>query len=56
MNLNQRISDAAQYIKARITEAPSIGLILGSGLGDFADGLENRFREESTIMRAILSR
>ena len=42
MNLNQRISDAAQYIKARITEAPSIGLILGSGLGDFADGLENR--------------
>ena len=42
MNLNQRINDAAQYIKARITEAPSIGLILGSGLGDFADGLENR--------------
>ena len=42
MNLNQRINDAAQYIKARITAAPSIGLILGSGLGDFADGLENR--------------
>ena len=42
MNLNQRINDAAQYIKARITEAPTIGLILGSGLGDFADGLENR--------------
>ena len=42
MNLNQRINDAAQYIKARITEVPSIGLILGSGLGDFADGLENR--------------
>ena len=43
MNLNQRINDAAQYIKARITAAPSIGLILGSGLGDFADSLENRF-------------
>ena len=42
MNLNQRINDAAQYINARITEAPTIGLILGSGLGDFADGLENR--------------
>ena len=42
MNLNQRIYDAAQYIKARITAAPTIGLILGSGLGDFADGLENR--------------
>ena len=42
MNLNQRINDAAQYIKARITATPTIGLILGSGLGDFADGLENR--------------
>ena len=42
MNLNQRINDAAQYIKARIAAAPTIGLILGSGLGDFADGLENR--------------
>ena len=34
MNLNQRINDAAQYIKARITATPTIGLILGSGLGD----------------------
>ena len=42
MNLNQRINDAAQFIKARITATPTIGLILGSGLGDFADGLENR--------------
>ena len=42
MNLNQLITEAAEYIKVRITEAPSIGLILGSGLGDFADGLENR--------------
>ena len=42
MNLNQIINEAAEYIKARITEAPSIGLILGSGLGDFADNLENR--------------
>jgi purine-nucleoside phosphorylase len=42
MNLNQLINEAAEYIKARITSAPSIGLILGSGLGDFADGLEDR--------------
>ena len=42
MNLNQRIHDAAQYIKERIAAEPSIGLILGSGLGDFADSLENR--------------
>ena len=42
MNLNKIIHEAAEYIKARITEAPSVGMILGSGLGDFADGLENR--------------
>lgn len=42
MNLNQLINDAAEYIKARITSAPSIGMILGSGLGDFADRLEDR--------------
>ena len=42
MNLNQLINEAADYIKERITSTPSIGLILGSGLGDFADGLENK--------------
>ncbi len=42
MNLNELINQAAQYIKARITVAPSIGLILGSGLGDFADRLEDK--------------
>ena len=42
MNLNQLIHESAEYIKSRINNKPSIGLILGSGLGDFADGLENR--------------
>lgn len=42
MNLNQLINESADYIKERITSTPSIGLILGSGLGDFADGLENK--------------
>ena len=42
MNLNQLINETAAYIKARITSAPTVGLILGSGLGDFADRLENR--------------
>ena len=42
MNLNQLINDATAHIKARITAAPSIGLILGSGLGDFADRLEDK--------------
>ncbi|MBQ2960705.1 MAG: purine-nucleoside phosphorylase [Oscillospiraceae bacterium] len=42
MDLNQRIHAAADYIRARINVSPGIGLILGSGLGDLADGLENR--------------
>ena len=42
MELMNRIRAAAEYIQQRIPAAPSIGLILGSGLGDFADTLENR--------------
>lgn len=42
MTLSQLIHAAADYIAARITEQPRIGLILGSGLGDYADTLENR--------------
>jgi purine-nucleoside phosphorylase len=42
MNLSQRIHDAADYIRQKLTTPPAIGLILGSGLGDFADTLENR--------------
>lgn len=42
MNLSQRIHDAADYIRQKLTTPPTIGLILGSGLGDFADTLENR--------------
>ena len=42
MNLSQRIHDAADFIRQKLTSTPTIGLILGSGLGDFADTLENR--------------
>jgi purine-nucleoside phosphorylase len=42
MNLSQQIHAAADFLSARITVRPTIGLILGSGLGDFADTLENR--------------
>lgn len=41
MDLSKRIHDAASFIRERITDTPSIGLVLGSGLGDFADTLEN---------------
>lgn len=42
MELSARIHAAAAHIRARLTATPEIGLILGSGLGDFADTLENR--------------
>ena len=44
MNLQERITAAAEYIASRIAERPTIGLVLGSGLGDFADTLENSIR------------
>lgn len=44
MNLTEKIMLAAEYIKNRTDLRPSIGLILGSGLGDFADTLEDAIR------------
>ena len=41
MNITERIMAAADYIRAQVTMRPTIGLILGSGLGDFADTLED---------------
>jgi purine-nucleoside phosphorylase len=38
----ERIESASDYIKSRIEGTPSMGLILGSGLGDFAHGLDDR--------------
>ena len=42
MTLSERFHAAADFLSRRITANPTIGLILGSGLGDFADTLENR--------------
>jgi purine-nucleoside phosphorylase len=42
MNLSTRIHNAVAYIRSRISAEPTVGMILGSGLGDFADTLENR--------------
>ena len=44
MELQQRIHAAADYIRARISYRPTIGMVLGSGLGDFADTLEDAVR------------
>ena len=42
MDIKQVINDAVECIKRRTSKTPTIGLILGSGLGDFADTLEDR--------------
>ena len=40
----EKIIAAAEYIRARVSIRPTIGLVLGSGLGDFADTLEDAVR------------
>ncbi|WP_425467154.1 purine-nucleoside phosphorylase [Pseudalkalibacillus caeni] len=39
--MRQEIKDAASFIKQKVTFQPSLGLILGSGLGVLADEIEN---------------
>ena len=40
MNTNQ-LSEALKFITAKVAKKPKVGLILGSGLGPFADEIEN---------------
>ena len=44
MELQQQIRAAADYILSRVSTRPTIGMVLGSGLGDFADTLEDAVR------------
>ena len=44
MELQQKIAAAAEYILSRIPRQPRVGLVLGSGLGDFADTLDDPIR------------
>lgn len=44
MDNTEKIRNAASYIRARVSAQPAIGLVLGSGLGDFADTLEDAVR------------
>ncbi len=39
MDYYGRVNESAQAIKARVKELPRIGVVLGSGLGDFANSL-----------------
>lgn len=42
MTIQERIDSAAEAVRARTGAKPELGLILGSGLGDFCDQLENQ--------------
>ena len=44
MDNSAKIRAAVEYISSRIDIRPTIGLVLGSGLGDFADSLEEAVR------------
>lgn len=44
MTLTEKIQAAAAYISERISVVPQMGMILGSGLGDYADTLEDAVR------------
>ena len=41
MELQDRIQAAATYLLDRVAIRPAVGMVLGSGLGDFADTLED---------------
>lgn len=40
----RNINESADYIKSNLTKQPSIAIILGSGLGDLADQIENSLK------------
>ena len=44
MDITAKITAAADYLKSRTALRPTICLVLGSGLGDFADTLEESIR------------
>ena len=44
MDITDKIAAAAAFIRARVSMQPEIGMVLGSGLGDYADTLENSIR------------
>ena len=49
MELTEKITAAAEYICSKTSLQPTIGLVLGSGLGDFADTLEDAVRKMTSL-------
>lgn len=44
MDLQAEITAAAAYILSHVSQRPTVGMVLGSGLGDFGDTLEDSVR------------
>jgi len=40
--MDSKLSAAAEWLRGRLPHPPLVGVILGSGLGDFADGVDER--------------
>jgi len=39
MSYYEEVSEAAEYLRARVGEAPAVAVVLGSGLGEFAESI-----------------
>ena len=44
MDIQEKITAATEYLLQRISRRPTVALVLGSGLGDYADTLQNSVR------------
>ena len=44
MTITERITAAAEFVCGKVSHRPTVALVLGSGLGDFADTLEEAVR------------
>lgn len=40
--MDSKLAGAAEWLRGRVPHPPLVGVILGSGLGDFADGVDGR--------------
>jgi len=41
-SMKQKISDAMEFLNSRVSRVPEVAVVLGSGLGSFADSMEER--------------
>ena len=55
-DLKSRIDEAAAAVRAKSALRPKVGIILGTGLGDFADALNSRVVIPTARSRTFRSR